>query len=455
MEVALVARDEGAQVHYLNLRNGLPRVEDHTWIPTCVDVNSFRIAQAKKLLEDAGIHVMGSRSARDERRAALLRADLMLRECSDLAELRALQYRDFLDIGWGVLSSVIEATRNPFVGLQTHYELFRELLASSILVYDNVREHILRLSPDAVLLFNGRFATTRAIQRAAEHAGVRRLIHERGCDKNHYWLAVDSTYDPDYVQAAIRDYWRSDLDEAGRAFFIDRRSRIEKGWYSFTKSQAAGRLPESMTGRDNWVVFFTTSDDEYVAAGDKYENADFPAQRDAIFAVVEAIRRTPGWRLCIRLHPNIATKSRAQRAYWKNLNISGVVVIPPEDNADSYAILDRASVVCSYGSTMGVEATYWGKPSLLLGRATYDKLNVCRRARNVEDIESFLQNPKVFPQAGALAYGAFFSGFGIPYKYYHPFNFRNGSILGTELDAVPVKWARHVRDGALRMLTSH
>lgn len=452
MEVALVARDEGAEIHYLNLRDQLPRIEDHTWLPRRFDVNSFRVAQAKPLLRREGIKVVELPSNTEVQAASLDRAQSMLDGCRDLAALRALRYGEFKDIGWGVLSSVIELSLNPFVDLTTHRKEFRDFLASSLLAYDMVRAQIEALCPDAVLLFNGRFATTRPIFRAAENAGVRRLIHERGSDCHHYWLASESIHDPDYIQQEIRRFWRPELSEVAHSFFTNRRQRVEKAWYSFVKSQRSGKLPEAMRGDGRWVVFFSASDDEYVATGDKYEVPEFPTQRDAIMALVEAVRRVSGYRLCVRLHPNIARKSREQRDYWAKLKIPDGIVIAPEDDPDSYAMLDRAEVICSYGSTMGIEATYWGKPSLLLGRSIYDRLGVCHCAFNIDEIAAFLLEPRTFPRDGTLVYGGFFSSFGTPYRYYQARNFRNGKILGHDLDALPVRWFREARDGLRRTL---
>ena len=42
----------------------------------------------------------------------------------------------------------------------------------------------------------------------------------------------------------------------------------------------------------------------------------------------------------------------------------------------------NADKVISYNSLMGIEAVYWGKPSILLGRRPYENLEVVYKPKN-------------------------------------------------------------------------
>ena len=46
---------------------------------------------------------------------------------------------------------------------------------------------------------------------ALGHCPVYALIHDRGRDKDHYWLATEPILDPDYIQRCIVQFWRPDL----------------------------------------------------------------------------------------------------------------------------------------------------------------------------------------------------------------------------------------------------
>ena len=445
IEMALVSRYAGAEVHYLNLRSILPRVEDQNMFPRTLDVRAARVARAEKFLAAERVNIIKPNLALSEMHRAMASAREMLLACTDQKSVSLLRYKAFHDIGWGLLSSVIEVTKNPNVSMRTQKRLLREFLASSILVYETVCALILQLRPEAVVLFNGRFATTRAVLRAAEDCGTKPLIHERGCDKDHYWIATEPIHDPDYVQKCIRAFWHPALLESGGEFFQGRRGRVEKSWFSFTKLQVVGKLPVALTENFRWAVFFTASEDEYAAIGDKYKNPAFPTQIDAIHAVYNVVRELPEYRFCIRVHPNVRNSCKEQIAFWKYLSLPGAVVVSADEDCDSYAILDRAHVVCTYGSTMGIEATYWGKPSLLLSRSIYDRLGVAFSATNSNEIRDFLLTPKVYPRAAALKYGAFFSRFGTRFKYFQANDLFSGAILGHRMDMWLVYFWRSTR----------
>ena len=442
MEIALVARQQGAAVRYINIRRALPSVEDASWLPRAVDLNTQRIGRARPILQAAGVELVDRPVPAAEARAAAARARELLAGCADVAAVCALRHDRFTDIGWGVLSSIVDTTRNPYASLQTHRPLFEGFLTTALLAYETARRAIRDFAPDAVALFNGRYASVRALFAAAQAEGVRALIHDRGCDSRHYWIASEPILDPDYLQRCIREFWRPELADAGEEFYTGRRARVERNWHSFTKGQEAGRIPQAMQDGSRWIVFFTSSDDEYVAVGDKYVNKAFPAQLDAIRAVEQAVARLPGYRLCVRVHPNIASKSREQQEYWRALRVPAALIVGAEARFDSYAILDRAHVACSYGSTVGIEATYWDRPSLLMGRSIYDRLGATFNASGADDVLRFLRQPEVMPKIGALMYGAFFARHGTPYRHYEARDLFRGRIQGVDLDPPAVRLLR-------------
>ena len=435
MEIALCAQDNGQEVRYLNIRRGLPVVEDRLPVHTLYDLPRKRIGRARKLLAKRGVQMPDGSISADHRRRRSAQAVRMLAGCTTLEDVTRLSLEEFPDIGWGVASSAISMLRDPYVTPSRHRRLLVNLLAASLLVFDKTIEAIRDLQPEVVVLFNGRFATTRAVQRAADSCGVRWTAHERGCDKNHYWLATGQIHNPEYFQKCIREAWSPDKQQAGHDFYRHRRGRIERDWHSYTSSQTSGRLPAQLRDdRRRWIVYFSSSEDEYAAIGDTYFNPSFPTQGDAIRALAETVNAMPGYALCVRVHPHIARKSEKEQEYWRSLQLPGNLVVGPDEDIDSYALLEHAHAVCTYGSTVGVEATYWGKPSMLLGRAIYDVLDVCCCPTSREEIRAFLENPTVFPMEGALMYGAFSESFGIPYRYYQAENLHRGRMLGVDLD---------------------
>jgi hypothetical protein len=438
IEIAVRESDAGRKVTYCNLRDGLPQCEDRKRIHAVLDLPRTRMARSKALIESRGIPYLGLRHAAAARRDALAAASKLMRGCRDVEDVKRLSYGAFGDIGWGVISSAASVLQDSTISPSTHGALLTRLLASSMLVHDRVSLLIDELRPDSLMVFNGRFATTRAALRAAESKGVPWQIHERGADKDHYWVADCLPHDLDRIQSLILDQWSAEKEAAARLFFTARRDRIERDWHSFTKRQEYGRLPVEMQTPGEWVTFFTSSEDEMFAIGDRFESALFPDQRDAILALRDAVAKVDGLRMCIRVHPHVALKASADKEKWRELALPGVVMVGPEDRTDTYALIERSRVVCTFGSTVGIEATYWGRPSLLFSRSYYDRLDACEVVTSRDHIERFLRDPVVRPAQRTLAYGAFWALLGERYRHYRAIGLHHGRILEVDLDAGPV-----------------
>lgn len=445
MEIAFRARDAGTAVVYCNLRAGLPTCEDRMRSHVLLDLPEVRIGRSRAILEAQGIRYLRPAYTRAERRAALHWAREQIAGCRDIEAVKGLKYQRFSDLGWSVISSAASMTRDSQVAPATHRRLFVQLCAAAILVYEKTKALIDELAPSEVMLFNGRFATTRGVIQASEARGVRWRMHERGGDWHRYWVADCMPQDLDRQQALMRSEWRSEHAADGHTFYQSCRQRVERAWHSFTTAQEFGRIPAPMLDPGEWVSFFTSSEDEMFAIGEQFQGARYPDQLDALRAAAAAVASVPGLRFCIRVHPHIAQKSLPDQRKWANLQIPGALVIGPEDACDSYALIERSRVVCTFGSTVGVEATYWRRPSLLFSRAFYDRLDVCALAGESAQIRQFLAHPTVFPIDGALQYGAYWERLGERYIHYQPDNFHRGRIAGVYLDDnLAVRMARRL-----------
>lgn len=438
IEIALRRRDAGEEVRFCNLRRGLPACEDESAVHRLLDLPATRIRRAGAVLRSQGICTVDSAYDAEQRRQALEWAATQVAACGDIEAVKRMSCAGYYDLGWGVISSAVSMTHNSTLQVRGNAQLLTRLAAAGRLAYEQTCALIKEHRPDRLLVFNGRFATTRASLRAAEEHGVPWLIHERGGNRNRYWVTDCVPHDMDAVQAKIREHWRPELADIGRRFFESRRGRQEQAWHSFAEAQSPGLLPDEMREPGEWITFFTSAEDEMFAIGDTYRNVHFPDQRDAINTVAAACAKLPGTRLCIRVHPHVAEKSPADQMKWQAENFPGALVIGPRDPTDSYALLERSRVACSYGSTIGIEATYWGKPSLSFSPSYYDKLGVTELARSPEQVLAYCRDPVPFPRDATLPYGAFWELLGEEYRYYKADGLHRGSICGVYLDDAPV-----------------
>ena len=121
--------------------------------------------------------------------------------------------------------------------------------------------------------------------------------------------------------------------------------------------------------------------------------------------------------IVIRWHPNLRNCGCGERAVIDEISLlgasSGATVYPPESEADSYTLLEKADVVVTFGSTIGAEASYYGKPTILLGHSWYEDLNVCYTPKTHAELVLLLnQNLQPLPVTGSIVYGYYMRNFG-------------------------------------------
>lgn len=359
-----------------------------------------------------------------------------------------IQYEiDGFDIGYAVLSSVVSLCRDPEPDLVAQQPLVDRFLKSANAAYWQTIDFLKREPIDRVYVFNGRFAAMRAILRACQKMKVDCLLHERGCDIKHYELFKNHLpHDLDAIEQAIVQRWHEHADDSKReqiakSWFTERVDRVERGWHSFTKSQQPGRLPEQWSPEPKNISIFCSSDDEFVAIGKEWQNELYPNQVDAISRLAtDMLVAQPQTKLYLRVHPNLINVENQRKRQMLALDFPNLTVIPPDDEIDSYALLKASDIVVSFGSSVGCEAIFWGRPSVLLGPCFYQNLGGVYRAKTHEHaIELLTSQLAPQPIEGALQYGFWLQTRGHAHKHYLANDFFTGHFQGESLYARPPK----------------
>ena len=351
------------------------------------------------------------------------------------ADLRGFRIDNF-DIGWAVLSSVISSIRDPKPDLSRYADLIHRFMYAALTVYRSVQHYLDRHGVDRVYVFNGRLASCRAVLRACQSRNVTCLIHERGCDLQHYELYRDTMpVDIAYVESEIAAYWDKAAadpkrDETGIRFFTERARGQVQNWYSFVTSQREGLLPEDWDPGKTNLVIFNSSEDEFAAIGDEWRNPLYPTQRDGLRRIIGSLG---GWKenfhVYLRIHPNLRTVDNEDTRGVLRLSAPFLTVIPPDSPVSTYALIAQADRVLSFGSTVGIEAVYWGTPSILAGLSLYRDLGGTYNPGSHDELMTLLKtelSPK--DKTAALMFGYYYASFGIRYKYYRATSVTQGTF---------------------------
>lgn len=354
-----------------------------------------------------------------------------------IQELKDFQINN-VDIGMAVTSTLISMVREPSPDVQYYKQFINKNLALSLAVYNSMKYHLEEIKPDVFYLFNGRYASLRPALRAAQKLKVKTYVHERAGVLQRYSLTEDTyPHDIEYQKNQIEQHWNdkrpiAEKEKLARQWFKERRGGKDQSWHSFTKSQIKGNLPDDFDPTKRNIAIFISSDDEFESIAG-WEN---PIYKDQIGAINSIINDNidENIRFYLRIHPNLKGLKNTQTRELSGLEAPNLTVIPAESSIDSYELMDACEKIITFGSTMGIESVFWGKTSILVGRALYENVGGCYVPKIHDELINMInQNLITKPNNGALKYSYMQSIDGHPYVYYNPESVRGGKFMGVYL----------------------
>jgi len=358
-----------------------------------------------------------------------------------IEELKSYQFRGF-DLGYAVLSSLVSMTREPQPDLDSaevkaKVQQLAVAAARMFLAFDTYLAHN---QVDRVYVYNGRYAGARAILRASQIRGVDCYCHERGSTLDKYELYVNCLpHDRKRFVRELEAAWRN-ADEGTReqiaaAFFEQRRGGAAQSWYSFVDAQEQGRLPAQWDRLKRNVILYISSEDEFVAIGREWEEGKiYATQGEGIVKIAHDLKDDPTFHFYVRVHPNLSALRNSQTAALASIELNNVTIIKAESRVSTYTLMDQCEKVVVFGSSMGVEATYAGKPAILCSSSYYKSLGIAyepRCHREVLDLVRASLPP--MPRIAALKYGFYVGTFGRDFRHFKATAVQAGSFKGVEI----------------------
>ncbi|CAN6134402.1 hypothetical protein MCEKH37_01191 [Methylophilaceae bacterium] len=364
------------------------------------------------------------------------------RTWNDISEVKSFSI-DGVDIGLSAISSVVSQVRDSEPNVEEHQDIIKKHIDTSASVYFSLKNKIGKKNIDSMLIFNGRFSSLRPLLRLAQQHGTPISVHERGGTEARYSL-TKNTYPHDLK--VIKDeveliYHNSIMPEIEKykiasAWFEERKAGAHND--SFARYQQNGLLPEKFNIEVINLIIFNSSEDEFLAI-EEWKNPHYSDQNEAIIKLLDDIKDEERIHVYLRVHPNLKDLNNTQtrgieliKRKYKNFH-----VISAESPVSSYALIDLADIILTYGSTVGIEASYAGKTSILMGRAIYEDLNVCIKPETHKELILILRQISAgvkYPmpsdcQVGLIKYGLFQKLWGVEYKYLKPLGFTSAQMI--------------------------
>ena len=312
-------------------------------------------------------------------------------------ELKDFFYRD-VEVGNSILSLYYTVTRDLDMLLFDKFHDFALPLVNELCnLVDYCYQLVDDIHPDEIIIHNGRLYENRFFYDISKVKGIAfRAVetvggHGEPYAKMSYPGALPHNIEK-WNQLAINSWNQSQDPEEekmkiGSSFFERRRNgELVVDVKVYVAKQKKGLLPEGFDPKQRNMAIFTSSQDELVALGDDWANDQlFPNQNDAIGYILR--HASPDIHFYIRIHPNLKGINYKDHVnLYQYDSLPNATVIPPESKVSSYDLMDACEKAITFSSSVGLEACYWGKPSVLLGHAGYELCGATYNVRKMEDL---------------------------------------------------------------------
>jgi len=354
------------------------------------------------------------------------------------------------EVGAATLSTYISRSRDRDLN-DVHQNYVKELAVNALSFYLGLQRFLEKEKIDIVYNFNGRQDYVRAVMRASLSKDIDCYNVERarfGGNIEFYKNVLP--HNIRYKANLVEQCWReSELSEAkkneiGANFFTRQKMGESIIFPSYTQGMAKEEIPDYLSNGNKNIVLFNSSDDEFAALGEEYKNPFFKNQNEGLEYLSDLFgERIKHFNLIIRMHPNLAGVSHKYVEEIKELHqqYPNIFVVKPESKIDSYALMEKAHKVISFGSTTGLEANFLQKPVILLGKGIYFYSEVAYIPENKEGIEALITSDlKPKPILDTLKFGFYFLKGGTKSRYYQESNTGDGVFFkkkGVHIFTIP------------------
>ena len=338
----------------------------------------------------------------------------------NIDELKKFTFQE-CNLGYSIASAYISATRNSVMSFSEQHKQYYSILAlqtiERLLHFEKV---VKKFRPNCIIVFNGRYFDTAVCLAIAKKYHIDYQIKEvldgPRCNQPYFIETFFNCSAFDIMNKAtkINNSWElSQLSEIekikiGRMFYERKRNGESVNDKSYVKQQQIGVLPENWDVKKKNIVIFNSSDDELASIGADYDCYSlFKSQYIGITSILEKFKEERDVYFYLRMHPNLSGLNNpfVNELLELTNKFDNVTVIAPTENISSYSLMDAADKVISFGSTMGVEANYWGKTSILLSASEYYHLDVCYIPSSVHDLYEMIKSDLMpLDKMGAIKY---------------------------------------------------
>lgn len=343
-----------------------------------------------------------------------------------LKELINYEFEGY-NIGRGVASSVISLERNySILNNSRQLELIQVQFIMAVNALLNYKKVIEGIKPDCVYLFNGRFAEQFALVTYCQKEKIPFITYESASSDFKYQLFKNKLPHSMIARKEIMaTLWeegeKKEHIQVARKWFESKRKGTNTDDKNYLEKQQKNSLPVNFDTQKRNIAIFNSSEDEMKAIGE-WETSLYSYQNEAIFKIVNFFaEKYPTIHFYLRMHPNLGKLNNQQTKELYAFKSKNFTLILPNNPVDSIALVEACEKTITFGSTIGIEATYWKRPSILFGKSFYDELDCVFIPKSYQNLFKLIEEEELLPkpQDNCHKYGYFMKTYGTPYQLFN------------------------------------
>ncbi|MEQ9404477.1 MAG: hypothetical protein RIM99_12865 [Cyclobacteriaceae bacterium] len=429
--------DENAEIHVIKCSGGLGSCyinSTHNIFGCAMCVSSRDTFHSKFNIQKSHIHEIKQ-----------FDHDIDIPLFKDLGQLLNFNYKG-IPVGRAAASSAISLFKEYDIN-ENHsrqQELIKELLKTSINVTENFFELLQKESFDELVLFNGRFAELSPAMEIAKQKGIPYYTYERGATESRYQLFKNAL--PHSIKRRteyMNELWEtsgSEKEEVAIKWFESQVNSAEGFSKKFTAHQVAGKLPTQFDENKTNIAIFTSSDHETKVI-EEWKFGAYKHQNQAIIRMVENFKDNKDIHFYLRVHPHLRGVDSIQTREISNFKSDNLTVIDSHSEIGTYTLMKKADKVISFGSTIGIEATYLGLVSIMFGRSLYENIDATYCPKTFEELFSLITDKTLKPKSkqNTLRFAFYRARYGFKHVHYKFENKRLAFFKGERIKQVSVR----------------
>jgi hypothetical protein len=311
----------------------------------------------------------------------------------------------------------VDTFSNAFIPLselhQSGFPNIHSLINNAMALYCATKEMIDTFEIDEVYVWNGRRFCDGPVLYAAKNSKINYYAYISGNKRNSYVIIQAlKVHDLEFSKKKIEANYQKTVSQYGFKYVQNVADEFfYKTRYGGFDHQGASNFSQSNS--DDFdssadIVIFPGSYWEYFGMGD-FMHKFYPNPYDGLLRILTDELLPNNRKIIIRWHPNLINAGVEEQSFIETIiaktSSKNIIHYHPSSKVNSFSLIENAKVVVTFGSTLGIVANYYGKPSVLLGRMTYEDLGITYNPSSHEHVMELLStNLNAHTRLGSIKY---------------------------------------------------